>query len=241
LAAHCLAGSFSVAFDGVDDSMMTTTAVSGLPIAAADNWTMSVWINPVDVYNGDVFFTWGQAPPAMVTGQQRGILRYGSVIFFWASGSAGDIAFTKDFNLGTWNHVVVTKSGATGYCYHDGVYLKNEAMTLVAPTNATVCIGGPDWGLSWARSTIADPRIWNRALTANEIATIYRTRGRVSPRDGLVFELDNPVVPTGGSMDGIAPIDRSGLDNAPTGDNGGNDTGLTAAGTIIRKRGPRSN
>lgn len=76
------------------------------------------------------------------------------------------------FELNTWQFVTFTQYGTTAKAYYNGnLETTNDPFTPIAKANA-LCLGA---GVSERGfiGSIADVRIYNRALSAEEIATLY--------------------------------------------------------------------
>jgi hypothetical protein len=79
--------------------------------------------------------------------------------------------------LGTWSHVAVTYDGANQRLYVNGVQVASRAQTgSMALGNGPLRIGGNgSWATEFFQGLIDDVRVYNRALTATEIATDMST------------------------------------------------------------------
>ncbi|MEM1522958.1 MAG: hypothetical protein QXU69_08025, partial [Thermofilaceae archaeon] len=77
-----------------------------------------------------------------------------------------------------------------------------------APSTNTLILLEHGWGTSHTPMTIADFRVYNRALTADEIRAIYERDALI--RDGLVLLLDFT------EGDGSVAYDKSGCGNHAT-------------------------
>jgi hypothetical protein len=92
--------------------------------------------------------------------------------------------------LGTWFHLAGTYDASGGSnnmnIYKDGVLKNSATFTDGIVTTVT----GPSIGSlnasRWMKGQLADVRIYNRALSANEIKTIYACKGHDGISYGLV-------------------------------------------------------
>ena len=77
-------------------------------------------------------------------------------------------------SLSGWNHLVVTKDGTTEKLYINGVLVDTEtgAATFTASPYSLVIGAQTSYAENWTKP-IAQPRIYNRALTAEEVARNY--------------------------------------------------------------------
>jgi concanavalin A-like lectin/glucanase superfamily protein len=93
---------------------------------------------------------------------------------------AGHVFTTGDMALGglsvlaanTWSHLAFTWDGSTTRLYVNGAQVATAALTGTAVTSTGLLrIGGNSiWG-EWFSGAIDEVRVYNRALTATEIAT----------------------------------------------------------------------
>lgn len=101
------------------------------------------------------------------------------------------LMFTKDYShylysdsnslaAGKWAHVVYITSPGTLDCYIDSIKCtrtpNNPPLSDIGQTGNDFVIGGPGPYGSRFNGSIADLRIYNRALSANEVAALYNLR-----------------------------------------------------------------
>jgi hypothetical protein len=100
----------------------------------------------------------------------------GSTISFGTTGpSNGDLAGNKNVNDGQWHHVAGVYDGTNKFLYVDGTLdVSAPATGSIAQNNYPVCIGenAEQTGRIW-NGLIDEVSIYNRALTATEIQSIY--------------------------------------------------------------------
>jgi hypothetical protein len=192
----------SFKFDGTGDYIVKTSA-SGLPTGDAI-FSMSAWIKIQPVASWPSSAQWPN------------IISYGSA---WAGAKIGAFFVDTNLALrgtvgsasaatasgviipGTWQHVVAVKSGTgqisttTYELYVDGVKLPTPNIsgtyTLNIDSGVSVSIGGGFTGVATDMFTgsIAKPKVWNVALTADEVAAEYalgRTGKAISVTDTAV-------------------------------------------------------
>jgi hypothetical protein len=79
--------------------------------------------------------------------------------------------------INNWYHVVHVWTGTQGYIYINGLLVSQGTTTAtVGNTTAELLIGKPNWSAGNVKvfnGKIDDVGIWNRALTAQEISSIY--------------------------------------------------------------------
>lgn len=96
-------------------------------------------------------------------------------------------------NTNVWQHLAATWDGVTMRLYVDGVQVITAAKggTLTADTTP-ISVGAVGTGTtadSYLSGNIEDIRIYNRAMTANEIMTIFTTDGADYIMDGVLLRL----------------------------------------------------
>jgi hypothetical protein len=87
-----------------------------------------------------------------------------------------------------WCHIACSHDGTTLKCYLNGEQTDSTPMGAIAGGNMPVLIGSDGWGCDWI-GAIDDVRIYNHALTADEIAQICppsRIARDPEPADGAV-------------------------------------------------------
>jgi hypothetical protein len=160
------------------------TESSQLPAGASDR-TYAVWFNTLD---------------SLTTSNYRNILTYGSAAVgqgvFIALGNDsnfgnngigasqyGDAVGITGYNDGIWHQLVVMFSAGTWYVYIDGgASSTSKAMTTNTVLGGTAAIakdvitGGGYWN-----GSLDDLSIWNRALSATEIYSLYEQSKRGYP------------------------------------------------------------
>jgi hypothetical protein len=99
---------------------------------------------------------------------------------FYASDGTNNIADSGTFPLtaNAWNHIVLTTDGANFKRYIDGALVDTDVAGTALTTFAnadSLYIGSEQTNASLAQSRIAQPRIYNRALTASEVLRNYNS------------------------------------------------------------------
>jgi hypothetical protein len=89
----------------------------------------------------------------------------------WRGGSTTSVACSNPSNS-SWHHVVGTQTGTTATVYIDGVQCNTGAVTAINNGTDTVEIGRFRGGY-YFNGKIDDVRIYNRALTAEEVQSLY--------------------------------------------------------------------
>lgn len=234
-----------LAIDFNDNGGDYINAGSGASLDDLGPVTYACWIKP-EAITGTAGYLFAKFPPSGSTG---------FIIFIVFDNASDNLGFVKEgtpdltkysannvLTVGSWQHVAMTWDGGTA---HSGVhlYVNGSEVSYGTVANGASLNSDASHDQYFAnRGTtgrpydgdMAQPLIWNRVLSAEEIATIYATGGRTVPRDSLVLDLDNPAgKATGDTLSGTCP-DRSG-----EGNNGTISGDPTAAATIVRKRGAK--
>ena len=102
----------------------------------------------------------------------------------------------------TWTHLSVTYNGSTLTLYRNGVAVATSTVSgTLSPTTGTLQIGASQFG-EYFKGLIDEVRIYNRALSATEIQTIYQQDSATT-----VQTVATPVIsPNGGSYSGSVPV-----------------------------------
>lgn len=168
-------------FNGND----TITVVNPVLLPTGNSsFTISVWFNSTSwLYRGTVI-GWGLGSGAgseanyIRTDENGGLLHY-----FWLN----DL-FASTSNLsGSWHHTLVTFNGSQRVIYIDGLLVSSDVSGAVNVSTTPISIGaqqsdpGGFCGSCGFNGKIDDIGIWNRALTPQEISSIYNGIDTASP------------------------------------------------------------
>jgi hypothetical protein len=155
-----------------------TGIVTNCPVSASDR-TLSVWINTTDPGSGGNLATWGIES----TGQRFGLCVHGSRPYF--VGSNSDLQGTHTVADGLWHLIVATYSSGTLTLYVDGQPDSSTGLALNTVGNRLVLGADTGGGAAFYLGLADDVRIYNRALTTNEVNQLYN------------YELSSPCIPHG--------------------------------------------
>ena len=204
-------------FDGVDDYVAVPYSSSLDPT----DLTVSLWIKSTSTFtsaNGPTFASlWNTSNrKGWIFWAQSGDVRFGggaSVTTVWTGGVSA-------INDGRWHHMLVTRSGNTAIIYMDNIVRQTTTNAGNAPSGTgpnIIDIGG--WGgvdsNGWA-GTVDDVRIYNRALSATEVTSLYNSGAeRVNAsQNSTKSSLDTGLVAlwsfNGSDVSGSTAFDRSG-------------------------------
>jgi hypothetical protein len=165
-------------FDGSSTSVQVP-ASSNLNVGLAGGFTLETWIKPVDIYDHIVenLFEWNNGVHVSVSVGAFGDL-YANIIDttggYHAIDSVGGIVATN-----VLQHVALTYDKTTGVAvlYLNGVAVTNQNLGSFTPqTSYDLYFGkrpsGPFTG-SYFNGLMDEISIYNRALSSNEVASIY--------------------------------------------------------------------
>ncbi len=101
---------------------------------------------------------------------------------------------TTDINDGTWHHLAMTYDApsTTISLYVDGVLQGTASGVYSADTMDALVFGASVYPVGWraANALVYDPRFYNYALSASQIAGLYGSAGILSPADGQDVPMD---------------------------------------------------
>ena len=95
------------------------------------------------------------------------------------SGNHASANWTKTLSTGTWYHYVGVYDGRTAYAYIDGSLVGSDSVSgstskPITASGYNVNIGrNPEYNGDYFNGAIDDVRIYNRALSADEVAALY--------------------------------------------------------------------
>jgi Concanavalin A-like lectin/glucanases superfamily/Viral BACON domain len=164
-----VAGRFGggLSFDGVND-LVTVNDANSLDLRTS--MTLSAWVRP----------TASNDWRTVLLKEQPGQLVYALYSSTDNNRPSGHVFTSGDTALGgpsvlpvnTWSHLAAVWDGATMRLYVNGTQVSSGALAGTAPVSAgALRIGGNSvWG-EWFAGLIDEVRVYNRALTAAEVAT----------------------------------------------------------------------
>lgn len=226
----------SVDFDGADDYLDCGTTIN--PTAV----TYSVWVKPETLTN---------TYQSIVDRQNVGATIYtelfvksnGKIAIYMICSSGSplyDGTGATTLTTGNWYHLALVYDATIGLIgYVNGTQDGTSAAKGNINTTAISTYVGksPSFASREFDGLIDDVRIYNRALSANEIQTLANSHNRLTITSGLVGYWPLTDYAEGTSADGATIPDRSGNGNTCTGVDGANNTGLVGAGTILGNTG----
>ena len=174
--AQFVAGKFGNAlrFDGVND-WVTVADSTALDLSSA--MTIEAWVNP-SVVGGwqTVLLKEGAGNMAYELYSNNDVSRP-AAYFTGTNGTLRSAAGTAKLTANTWTHLAVTYDGTNMKVYVNGVLVRNVLRSgAILATDGPLHIGGNEvWGGEFYSGLIDDVRIYNRALSLEEIQTDMTT------------------------------------------------------------------
>jgi len=158
--------------------------------------TMCVWAKPTTV---DSNFRWAVAYGTAGSSQAMFIGLNSATLY--VGGYSNDITVSNFWTAGVWKHICLAYDGTTATVYINGAYNTSAAKTWNLAQN-TAYIGRQVSGSEYWIGAIDEVRIYNRSLSAQQVAAIYANRSDlivsqdlsigqnwtdcVTPNDGLL-------------------------------------------------------
>ena len=167
----------AMAFNGVNQSMPVSSNAS---LNITNSLSISLWIkhNNPNTGNGSVAVFVSKGPYDGTNGDY--LLRMDTNMHYMFALYQGGWNYTTSASTispNVWHHIVATWDGTTLLMYQDGVQdadTQSAAITLT-PNAYPVTIGqtSDQAGNTWYTGSIDDVRIYNRALSAQEVQELY--------------------------------------------------------------------
>jgi len=166
----------SIVFDGVNDYVVVGS-FNQLPTGSSAR-TINIWFNPnITTWQGNVnsLFFYGTTG---VNGAVFGIDfdTYPTMEIYTWGGAGRDVFFSSSFPQIGWSNLSVVYNGSTTLSiYENSRNTQNATVTALSTTNTNVWIGSidPSYQPWYYDGRISNIQIYNRALTATEIAQNY--------------------------------------------------------------------
>jgi hydrogenase maturation factor HypE len=161
----------ALTFDGIDDSVTINSSSS---LVLTGPLTIEAWVFPTRAGDWQTAVM-KEAPndlryalyASSDNGRPSGYLKIGGDRSVYGAGA---------LPLGVWSHVALTYDGATMRLYVNGVQSGTRAQTggIATSTGALRIGGNTSWG-EYFQGTLDEIRVYNRALSANEITSDLNT------------------------------------------------------------------
>ncbi len=177
--AHTTAGAsvlthMGLEFDGVDDSISFGNTVMNDVLTTGSDWALSFWWKHPDIapVGADRVIS-----KFSTVGFEMQVLTNEVALFIQADGGAILLAqFAGTYADGQWHHYVLLRNVTTLEIWRDNVIEETDtnANNVGQIGNSSFFrVGQRDTGGLHARGVMDDMRVFNRALTTNEIEALY--------------------------------------------------------------------
>jgi hypothetical protein len=183
----------AIEFDGVDD-YVSAPQNSIYDFGASSDFSISYWVKVnsyagYDAHVGKVNVANGYVASGFYTGSNYQLR-------FWLNNTV-NVFYTSSLDyLSDWHQIVMLRQGTLGKIFEDGTLVANGAVSSSSLANIGDLRIGNDVFSSDLAGKIDDVRIYNRALSATEVAVIAQSkRKRLGGNlvNGLVahYEMDD--------------------------------------------------
>lgn len=205
----------ALGFDGVNDNVSVPSL--GLPYGASPR-TISFWMKVVNDTGIRPVFGYGTATNNDLF---EILLDSQHIVLHW-HGNNGPLTWPNTFSkFNQWQHVVFSYDGTVTRSYVDSVNFDNVTHTLSTIDSGAANIGTGIYYSTDYYGSLDDIRIYNRALSANEVSRLYRIGlGSTANRGASASPLDRGLVGhwtfDGPDISGTRAKDRSGNNNHGT-------------------------
>jgi hypothetical protein len=201
-------------FDGTDDYI---DLGNNNALNLVDNFSVSVWVNINNITQGNYRRIFGRSQiddnnRPMYLEYDYTANRYRAI---WRNAGTFASAVGKVLTATQWQHFVVTFKDGVLNSYSDGSLTQSVSGQVQPPSSSSSSFIGTD-SSSYFPGSLDEVRIYNRALSAEEVAKLYRTTAPDNPDTGLVgyWPFNGP------DIAGTTAYDRSGKGNTGTLTNG---------------------
>jgi FtsP/CotA-like multicopper oxidase with cupredoxin domain len=170
----------ALAFDGVDDLVRITDSAS-LDIT---RMTLSAWVNPSASGGWRSVVLKERPTTGLAYGLYANSDANGPEVSLRIAGATADQHATMPSSLpvGEWHYVAATYDGTALRLFVDGVEVSATPLSgNIATTARPLFIGGNEFWGEWFGGVIDELRVYNRALTAEEILVDMSTPVVVAP------------------------------------------------------------
>ena len=173
----------ALSFDGKDDRLTT-----GVFPDLGDVYTVSVWVKGV-VENGTIVQHYNRIDFEDVERGWRLTISPQKQQITLDSDGHNEIramGVVPPVDDGAWHHIVGVKNGRRGWIYYDGKLVESEQFakpTTYHPEQPLRMMWGKDESGTHTQATLDEVRVYNRALSAEEVRSLYAaTLADVSPQ-----------------------------------------------------------
>jgi len=200
----------AVDFDGVDDYVTAAGSTSSANITGP--LTVSAWIKP-GTNSGNQYIV-GKWNGATLLNYLLRVNTSGTTVTFFVGDGNVDNGASGTVSVGAWSHVVGLWDGVDTKIYINGVFVAKAATPLPPDASGTSLFFGQGSGSGGGpyNGDLDEVRVYNRALSADEVGQLYR----LTTPTGMDTSLKGYWSFNGTDMSGTTAYDRSGSSNTGT-------------------------
>lgn len=164
----------AIDFDGSDDEVIVPAGDGSTYDFGGSNFTIATWIRSALTTTGHVVSADGITNELYYVELQSD----GDIEFVYSTGDIQTITASGSYNDGAWHHIVALRDGArTGRVYVDGMLAASDTDNSGSWGGIEIIsdlyFGGNAVGGDQFDGIIDDVRIYNRALSADEVTRLY--------------------------------------------------------------------
>jgi len=228
----CAIGRSAILLDGIDDQITLGNKAS---MNITGPITMMTWIKTSSTGYSYIIQAFGGSPfPGYGFGLN--ITTKGKYAYYNGTTVAWVECTSTTVTNGQWHHIAVSVSASGGvtnaFFYLDGVADGSPTTAFPSSFSGDRFIGST--GVTNLSATIMGMGIFDKALTANEINMIYKSRQAILPviwRPVCYWPMIN--VPSGSTCNNQIILDLSANNNNGVGDDGAGNAGITSVAETI--------
>ena len=163
-----------ISFDGTDDYVTMGTATDFATYT--NGFTVDLWVYPTSASSYSTIFS---SAATTSGGDWQVYIWYNTSSKFGTtqrySGNQNDFSTTNTFPINNWYNVVITSNNSTCYIYVNGTSQSSSATGQInnQPASREVRLGNFKGYPAQYTGRIASCRVYNRALSSNEITQNY--------------------------------------------------------------------
>ncbi len=139
-------------------------------VTRSGTYTFSAWVNTANTSSQTIFQN------AASASDRNGMMINGANIIFGYYNGTTWVSLYGPISTNSWNYVVGVDNGGTLSLYINGVLYTNTTASLYVNVDASYFYLGKETylgGQNYLNGSLDDVRVYNRALSANEIQQLY--------------------------------------------------------------------
>jgi len=167
-------------------------SIPNLPLYNSQR-TISVWVKYNDITRTNYILGYGSLANAQYFGLlQQGTTTSKSDLNLASWGSTNDVVVSTTIALGIWYNYTVTYDGLTSKIYRNGKLIKSAVCPRKLTSGVNFVIGkmGTAIGLN---ADIDDLKIYDVALTANEVANLYNSDSVLASNESVAIPVNSRI------------------------------------------------